>query len=114
MEENRSLKGKGLEGDVLSRSLSRRAFLAKLALVAGGSALALAPIPTSGPPTSLTPGSTVAAPETSETPAASENAMIEEGPVEFDANGTTLLGYLSRPASPGPHPAVVVVHENRG
>jgi carboxymethylenebutenolidase len=40
--------------------------------------------------------------------------MIEEGPVEFDANGTTLLGYLSRPASPGPHPAVVVVHENRG
>jgi hypothetical protein len=42
VEENRSLKGKGLEGDVLSRSLSRRAFLAKLALVAGGSALAMA------------------------------------------------------------------------
>ena len=25
-----------------------------------------------------------------------------------------MLGYLSRPALPGPHPAIVVVHENRG
>ena len=34
--------------------------------------------------------------------------------MEFEADGTTLLGYLSRPALPGPHPAVLVVHENRG
>ena len=40
--------------------------------------------------------------------------MIEAGPVEFQADGDNLLGYLSRPASPGPHPGVLVVHENRG
>ena len=40
--------------------------------------------------------------------------MIDDGPVEFDADGDLLLGYLSRPTLPGPHPAVLVVHENRG
>jgi carboxymethylenebutenolidase len=39
---------------------------------------------------------------------------IEDGPIEFDANGENLLGYLSRPTLPGPHPDIVVVHENRG
>ena len=34
--------------------------------------------------------------------------------MEFQANGETLLGYLSRPTLPGPHPGIVVVHENRG
>jgi carboxymethylenebutenolidase len=29
-------------------------------------------------------------------------------------NGGTMRGYLAQPASPGPHPAVLVVHENRG
>jgi len=40
--------------------------------------------------------------------------MIEDGPVEFQANGDNLLGYLSRPTSPRPHPGVLVVHKNRG
>jgi carboxymethylenebutenolidase len=29
-------------------------------------------------------------------------------------NGATMRGYLAQPTSPGPHPAVLVVHENRG
>lgn len=29
-------------------------------------------------------------------------------------NGATMRGYLVQPTSPGPHPAVLVVHENRG
>ena len=29
-------------------------------------------------------------------------------------NGTTMRGYLVQPTSPGPHAAVLVVHENRG
>jgi carboxymethylenebutenolidase len=29
-------------------------------------------------------------------------------------NGGTMRGYLVQPSSPGPHPAVLVVHENRG
>jgi carboxymethylenebutenolidase len=52
------------------------------------------------------PEPTVAAPQ--------EPLSIEDGPVEFEANGSKLLGYLSRPTSAGPHPAVLVVHENRG
>jgi carboxymethylenebutenolidase len=31
-----------------------------------------------------------------------------------NGNGTTMRGYLVQPASGGPHPAVLVVHENRG
>jgi len=29
-------------------------------------------------------------------------------------NGATMRGYLVQPTAPGPHPAVLVVHENRG
>ena len=29
-------------------------------------------------------------------------------------NGDTMRGYMVQPTSPGPHPAVLVVHENRG
>ena len=114
VEENQAING--LTGDRWSGSLSRRAFLARLAVVAGGSALAwacgaeataLAPTRTPGPAA----GSTAAAHAAS---GASEAAVIEDGPVQFDANGRTLLGYLSRPSLPGPHPAVLVVHENRG
>ena len=96
----------------LGSSLSRRAFLSKLALVAGGSAVALAcgteataTAPTAAPSPSASP-TTAPAPT-------GENA-IEAGPMEFQANGETLLGYLSRPTLPGPHPGIVVVHENRG
>ena len=93
----------------LSGSLSRRDFLSRLALVAGGSAVALAcgseatntasPRPTSVP---------------TDAPASTAGDSIEAGPIEFDADGENLLGYLSRPTLPGPHPAIVVVHENRG
>ena len=34
--------------------------------------------------------------------------------MEFEGNGASLKGYLSRPKGPGPHPAVLVIHENRG
>ena len=46
--------------------------------------------------------------------AAQDSLTIEDGPVEFDSNGRKLLGCLSSPTSPGPHPAVLVVHKNRG
>ncbi len=96
----------------LGGSMSRRAFLSRLALVAGGSAVALACgseataiAPTAAP-------SPTAEPTTAPAPAAGDS--IEAGPVEFDAEGEKLQGYLSRPALPGPHPGIVVVHENRG
>jgi len=96
----------------LAGSLSRRAFLSQLALVAGGSAVALAcgSSATAIPPTATDSPSPTAIP----TAAPIGEDSIEAGPVEFEANGEKLLGYLSRPTLPGPHPGIVVVHENRG
>ena len=96
----------------LGGNLSRRAFLSQLVLVAGGSAVALAcgSSATAIPPTATDSPSPTAIP----TAAPIGEDSIEAGPVEFEANGEKLLGYLSRPTLPGPHPGVVVVHENRG
>ncbi len=115
MKENQTIESAHLTGESESGSLSRRAFLGRLALLAGGSAVAMAcgmdPTATS---TAQRANPTVnpTAPATSA--GAGEQAMIEDGPVEFEAGGNTLFGYLSRPTRPGPHPGVVVVHENRG
>ena len=38
----------------------------------------------------------------------------EAADVQFPGTDTTLLAYLARPAGEGPHPAVLVCHENRG
>ncbi|MCH7736922.1 MAG: dienelactone hydrolase family protein [Chloroflexi bacterium] len=106
---------------ILGGSLSRRAFLSRLALVAGGSAVALAcgseataivPTATTAAPLSPTAKPTTAPGSTGGDSAALDS--IDAGPIEFDADGEKLLGYLSRPTLPGPHPAIVVVHENRG
>lgn len=99
---------------ILGGSLSRRAFLSRLALVAGGSAVALA---CGAEATEIAPTATTAPTPTAEptaTPSPTGDDSIEAGPVEFEVNGVELLGYLSRPALPGPHPGIVVVHENRG
>jgi carboxymethylenebutenolidase len=39
---------------------------------------------------------------------------VAAGPVEFPGVDATLRGYLARPAAGGPHPVVLVCHENRG
>ncbi|MCH8800425.1 MAG: dienelactone hydrolase family protein [Chloroflexi bacterium] len=96
----------------LSGSLSRRDFLSRLALVAGGSAVALACGSEATASPSPTAESTTAPARTGGDSAKPD--PIEAGPIEFDADGENLLGYLSRPTLPGPHPAIVVVHENRG
>ncbi|MCI0849121.1 MAG: dienelactone hydrolase family protein [Chloroflexi bacterium] len=96
----------------LGGSLSRRTFLSRLALVAGGSAVALACGSEATASPSPTAESTTAPARTGGDSAKPDS--IEAGPIEFDADGEKLLGYLSRPTLPGPHPAIVVVHENRG
>jgi carboxymethylenebutenolidase len=43
-----------------------------------------------------------------------DDPSLEAGRVEFPSDGVTLLGYQARPKGPGPFPAVLVIHENRG
>ena len=124
MNDNPTVRQSVLTDEMLSRSLSRRAFLTRLALLAGGSAVAMACgseaatiAPTLAPASNSERALATDASTAEEAPSGAPNtaeAMIEDGPVEFDAAGSTLLGHLSRPTRPGPHPAVLVVHENRG
>ena len=112
--------------------VTRREFLRRLALITGGAiaasslawSLACAPeaaVPAAMPsPTALPPTAT-SDPTPSPTPTpgpgetvAPHDPRIQAGPVQFEANGVTVRGYLSRPAGDGPHPAVLVIHENRG
>ena len=101
---------------LLGGSLSRQAFLSRLALVAGGSAVALACGSEATAPAPTAPATSSPSPTAAPTnpPAPTGGDSIEAGPIEFDADGETLLGYLSRPTLPGPHPAIVLVHENQG
>ncbi len=109
MKASQPTQSTGLADSLLNGGLSRRAFLGRLALVAGGSVVALA----CGPGATAVPTRSPI-PTTEPSPTAEPLPMIEAGPVEFLANGGNLLGYLSRPTAPGPHPGVLVVHENRG
>jgi len=101
---------------ILGGNLSRPAFLSRLAIIAGGSAVALAfgSEATAIEPTSAPSPTAVPATATNSSGSAGSPDSIESSPAKFDGNGGKLLGYLSRPALPGPHPAIVVVHENRG
>ena len=111
--------------------VTRREFLRRMALITGGAvaassltwSLACAPeaaVPAAVPSPTAAP---TAAPEPITSPAptpgpgetvAPHDPRIQAGPVQFEASGVTVQGYLSRPAAGGPHPAVLVIHENRG
>ena len=109
------------EGETLDRFLGgrvdRREFIRRAALVTGGSILSFSllgnlacqqeevkdtAVLVAGP--TLAPGETVS----------SLDPRIEAGPVEFQSADATLMGYLARPKSGGPHPIVLVLHENTG
>ena len=109
------------EGETLAEFLSgrvdRREFIRRAALVTGGSILSFSllgslacqqeelkdtAVLAAGP--TLAPGETVS----------SLDPRIEAGPVEFQSADATLMGYLARPKSAGPHPTVLVLHENTG
>ena len=103
--------------DRINRTVSWRGFLRLAAVAAGGSVAALAcgveatlvaptAIPAMATPPPAEPQAGVRVAE--------NDPRIQAGPVEFQGNGDSLKGYLSRPTGPGPHPAVLVIHENRG
>jgi carboxymethylenebutenolidase len=119
--------------DYRNGRLNRREFLRRLAIITGSAALALsmAEILGCGPGASPTATAVPLAPTLMATPTATptpiatstpepgvtvrpDDPSLEAGPVEFRSDGITLLGYLARPKAPGPHPAMLVIHENRG
>src|SRR5512139_729983 len=64
--------------------------------------------PTTVPPTAE-PTATTAAEST-----VRPSGEIEARDVQFEGNGTTLMGYWAKPTGKGPYPIVLVCHENRG
>ena len=82
--------------------MNRRTFFDRLVILAGGTAAATAML-------SLLQNDYAKA----ETVAA-DDSRIKTETVTFTAGSTQLSGYLAVPADGGKHPAVVVVHENRG
>jgi carboxymethylenebutenolidase len=81
---------------------TRRDFLDRLALLAGGVAAASAVLP-------LLENNYALADLVPE-----NDARLVAETVGLAAGGATIDGYLVRPAGSGTHPAVVVIHENRG
>ncbi len=63
------------------------------------------PAPTTAATAAATPGGVTVRPD---------DPAIEAGPVTFKNGDVTLMGYLARPRAAGSHPAVMVIHENRG
>lgn len=112
------LTDKALE-DYQAGRTTRREFLRRLAVIGGGSVVGLtllgelACAPQAAAPTPTSPPETTSSAEDAVT-VSPDDPRIEAGPVEFPGEAGTLFGYLSRPAEEGPHPAVLVIHENRG
>ena len=82
--------------------IDRRAFLDRLAQIAGSSAAALALLP-------LLQNDYARA-----AMVAPDDARLAIDTVSYDAAGTPISGTLARLKSKGKRPAVVVIHENRG
>jgi carboxymethylenebutenolidase len=82
--------------------ISRRAFLDRLAEIAGSSAAALALLPllqNDYARAAIVPR---------------DDARLAIDAVSYDAQGTSISGYLARLKAKGKRPAVIVIHENRG
>jgi carboxymethylenebutenolidase len=81
--------------------LTRRAFLDRLAQLAGGSAAALA----------LLPGLEY---DFGQAIVPEDDKNLLTARVSYDAGGTAIAAYQAKPKAGGKRPAVIVIHENRG
>jgi carboxymethylenebutenolidase len=91
-----------LYDDFTHGGMNRRAFLDRLAEIAGSGAAALALLPLLQ--NDYARAATVPA----------DDPRLAIDIVSYDAQGTRISGYLARLKSKGKRPAVIVIHENRG
>ncbi len=91
-----------LYDDFTHGGISRRAFLDRLTEIAGSGAAALALLPLLQ--NDYARAATVA----------TDDARLAIDKVAYEAQGTTINGYLARPKEKARRPAVIVIHENRG
>jgi len=82
--------------------MDRRSFLDSLAQTAGSSAAALALLPV----LQNNPAQAQIVP--------ADDSRLDIARVGYDAAGTRINGYLAKPKGGAKHPAVIVIHENRG
>lgn len=110
--------------DYRAGRLARREFLRRMALMAGGATLAVSVLHALGIAASAdevgdaaSEGSALTAQATGVT-VPPDDPAIQTTTVRYTASagGASLagLGYLAQPRAAGPHPAVIVIHENRG
>lgn len=106
--------------DYQNGRLERREFLRRVALMAGGAALAVPILESLGHTASLAE-ITDAASERVLLTAQATGVTVPPNDPSLDASMITYSGpsgqafaYVARPRSEGPHPGVVVIHENRG
>jgi len=106
--------------DFRAGRLPRREFLRRTVLMAGGTALAVPILDSLGIPTTL---EEVAAAAEGPAPSVAQATGVTVPPddpslsaemVTFASGDIAVQAYLAHPRGAGPHPAVVVIHENRG
>ena len=101
----------------LNGRVDRREFIRRAALVTGGSILSFSLLGSLAcqqeelKETAVLTAAHTPGPGETVNPS---DPRIEAGPVEFQSGDATLMGYLARPKSAGPHPTVLVLHENTG
>src|SRR2546422_3037878 len=100
--------------------LNRREFLRRVALMAGGTAVALPVLRQLGVGATLEEisAATVQAPvvvaQAAGVTVPPDDPSLEGGMVAFPMGAVTVSAYLARPQFRGPAPGAVVIHENRG
>lgn len=100
--------------------LNRREFLRRVALMAGGTAVALPVLRQLGVTATLeevaaaSSHAPVRVAQASGVTVPPDDPSLEGGMVTFPMGTVTVSAYLARPRFKGPAPGIVVIHENRG
>ncbi len=98
-----SVRNKGWKLAESNEGISRREFIQKGAALTGGLAAA------------VNLADTLAPRETYANQVDPKDPTLNSGEIKFGSiDGTSIAGYMTRPKVDGRHPAVIVIHENRG